>query len=128
MNAFTQILTEGLQHDSHMAALCNACETPGGYTWPFLNALRDIARDRLQRFAQNPVSTEGEGYLVAHRVRQRIRETARLKGVVREAGILLEGIPIEFEDAAADLSYSLEEDEALERDALQRVRMERTDA
>lgn len=121
MNAFTQILTEDRQYDSHMAAL--ACETPGGFTRPFLAALQDVARNRLEWFTAHPVSTEGHAYLVEHRIRQRISKTSALKSIVSQTGILLEGAPYEYEDAAADLDYHLEFYDELERAALERVRM-----
>lgn len=118
MNALTQALTPA----PHVSAV-PLSETPGGYTRPFLAALQDVARNRLERFAADPVSTEGEAHLVQYRIRQRVAKTSALKSVVSQTGILLEGTPCEYEDAAADLDYYLEFHDELERAALERVRM-----
>lgn len=100
--------------DAHIASLDQACETPGGYSREFLTAVRQIARNRLAAMPLLPVSTDGPGYLVQHRIGKRIEETHRLKQVIRECAILLEGIPCEFEEAADELAQWLDEDRSLE--------------
>lgn len=101
--------------DAHVEALHQACEIPGGYSRPFLKALLEVVQKKVG--TMRPVSTSGEDYQVRHRIEQRRKELARLYGIMREASILLEGIPTEFDEAANELAFWLEEDPMLENEA-----------
>lgn len=105
--------------DAHVEALRQACEMPGGYSRPFLKALLDVVQKRFG--AMRPVSTSGEDYQVRHRIEQRSKELQRLRGIKREAVILLEGIPTEFDEAANELAGWLEEDPMLENEARRKL-------
>jgi hypothetical protein len=92
MRIFTRFIAEDRFHDAHIASLDAACEVPGGYTRPFLNSLVAIARGRIE-------ANTGDSHLVSI-----------YKGIVREADILLEGVPCEFDEAANELALWLAED------------------
>lgn len=106
---FTTFTADHEFADAHIASLDQACETPGGYSREFLTAVRQIARNRLAAMPLLPVSTDGPGYLVQHRIGQRIAETRQMKGIVAECNVLLDGVPCEFDEAASELDAWLEE-------------------
>ena len=92
MRIFTRFIAEDRFHDAHIASLEAACVEPGGYTRPFLTNLVRLARARLE---ENPGASE---------------QVTIYKMIVREAEILLEGVPCEFDEAANELALWLAED------------------
>lgn len=109
MQITTVFTAEREFHDAHIASLEQACETPGGYSREYLTAARTVARDILASYPRNPVTTDGPGYLVQHRIGQRIAETRQMKAIVAECNVLLDGVPCEFDEAASELDAWLEE-------------------
>lgn len=92
MRHFVSIAPAREFHDAHIAALDAACVEPGGYSRPFLTSLVAIARGRIE-------ANTGDSHLISI-----------YKGIVREAEILLEGVPCEFDEAANELALWLAED------------------
>jgi|GEM_PF-3472876 len=101
MQITTRFIADHEFADAHIASLEQTCETPGGYSREYLTAARTVARDILASYPRNPVTTDGPGYLVQHRIGQRIAETRQMKGIVAECNVLLEGVPCEFDEAAS---------------------------
>lgn len=111
---FTSLTAEREFHDAHIASLEQACETPGGYSREFLTALQNIAQRSLDAMPLHPVSTSGDSWMIPVLIERRRNDMRRLKGVVAECKILLNGVPCEFDEAASELAEWLDEDRILE--------------
>lgn len=113
---FTSLTAEREFHDAHIASLEQACETPGGYSREFLTALQNIAQRSLDAMPLHPIST-ADSWAIPVLIDRRRNDTRRLKAIVAECKILLNGVPCEFDEAASELAAWLDEDPALEASA-----------